>query len=377
MKELETANNLSRSETNDGKVVQKIVLPGQSPEGGYILSLLVKRTYEIIPDGVCIRAEKDENLIPGDVHYGDPMNSSVQYEADFIPYKLATDVVLNGKAHAPSGSSVHQLTATLAVGQFRKDILIIGDRVCSFPGGENTFFSDPEPFQTMDIRYENAYGGIDIHSDPGMPCVYPRNHLGRGFVAGVGKNKMDDFLLPNIEDPGDRLTPERIFTGHVKYWEKQPMPQGFGWFSKTWQPRANLAGVMPADKAFEKELRNAYKAAIPAHQQKLYSETRLPDMDFRFFNGASQGLTVPFLNGNESCQLVNLTPECQLNFRLPGETPGIGIDIGKGVQEPDVVLQTVMIHAEERRLDLVWRGAVPYPGPDWLPEMRKMEVTIQ
>jgi len=86
---------------------------------------------------------------------------------------------------------------------------------------------------------------------------------------------------------------------------------------------------------------------------------------------------VPFLNGNESCQLVNLTPECQLNFRLPGETPGIGIDIGKGVQEPDVVLQTVMIHAEERRLDLVWRGAVPYPGPDWLPEMRKMEVTIQ
>ena len=377
MSELESQQDLSRSDTNDGHVVQKIVLPGQSPEGEHILSVLVKRTYDIVPNGTCVRAEVDRNLIPGDVHYGDPMNSSVQYEADFIPYKLATDVVLNGKAHAPAGSPVHQLTATLAVEKFRKDILVIGDRVCSFPGGEKAFFSDPKPFETMDIRYENAYGGIDIYSDPRMPCAYPRNHLGRGFVAGNGKNKMGDFPLPNIEDPGDRLTPERIFTGHIKHWEKQPMPQGFGWLSKSWQPRAGLAGVMPADKAFEKELREAYKAAIPAAQQKLYKETNLPDMDFSFFNGASQGLVVPFLNGNESCHLANLTPECQLNFRLPGETPGISIDIGNGLQEPDVVLHTVMVHAEQHQLDLVWRGAVSYPGPDWLPEMRKMEVDIQ
>jgi len=377
MNELETANNLSRSETNDGNVAKKIVLPGQSPEGEHILSVLLKRTYDIVPDRTCTRAEQDRNLIPGDVHYGDPMNSCVQYETDFVPYKLATDIVLNGKAYAPAGSSVRQLTTTLAVGQFRKDVLVTGDRVCIFPGGGKAIFSDPEPFETIEIRYENAYGGIDIQSDPGMPCAYARNHLGCGFVAGAGKKKMGDLPLPNIEDPGDPLTPERIFTGHIKHWEKQPMPQGFGWLSKSWQPRANLAGVLPADKAFEKELRKAYKAAIPAAQQKLYKETNLPDMDFRFFNGASQGLVVPFLNGNESCHLANLTPECQLNFRLPGEIPGIGIDIGNGVQEPDVVLHTVMIHAEERQLDLVWRGAVSYPGPDWLPEMRKMEVDIQ
>jgi len=32
---------------------------------------------------------------------------------------------------------------------------------------------------------------------------------------------------------------------------------------------------------------------------------------------------------------------------------------------------------EDRQVDLVWRGAVPYPGPDWLPKMKKMEVLIQ
>jgi hypothetical protein len=35
-----------------------------------------------------------------------------------------------------------------------------------------------------------------------------------------------------------------------------------------------------------------------------------------------------------------------------------------------------MIRMDDHEVDLVWRGAVPYRGPDWLPEMRKMEITI-
>jgi hypothetical protein len=36
-----------------------------------------------------------------------------------------------------------------------------------------------------------------------------------------------------------------------------------------------------------------------------------------------------------------------------------------------------MIHMDEREVDLVWRGAVSYPGPDWLPEMTKLELSVQ
>jgi hypothetical protein len=35
-----------------------------------------------------------------------------------------------------------------------------------------------------------------------------------------------------------------------------------------------------------------------------------------------------------------------------------------------------MIHMDEGEVDLLWRGAVPYRGPDWLPQMRKMDVQI-
>jgi hypothetical protein len=375
---MDNLNSQQTDQKNDKgeRKIQKIVLPGQTPEGQYVLSVLLKRSYDILSGERCKRAESDQKLFPGDVHYGDPMNSTVKFESDFIPYKIATDIALNGKAYVPNEGSAQSLTASLIVGSFRKDILVIGDRVCHHRLLFGTEFTDPKPFTTMEIRYERAYGGVDIHSDPNVPCMYPRNHLGRGFVIGKSKSVIDNLALPNIEDPNDLLTPDRISTGHFMNWERQPIPQGFGWFSKCWQPRASLAGVMPADRPVEQELRKAYALVVPPEQRDLYEQTQLPDMDFRFFNGASLGLSLPFLSGNEEIRAINLAPEGEIFFQLPGERPKIGLDIGTGVQEPEVFLHTVMIRMEDRQVDLVWRGAVPYPGPDWLTDMKKMDVLI-
>lgn len=100
-------------------------------------------------------------------------------------------------------------------------------------------------------------------------------------------------------------------------------------------------------------------------------------MNFSFFNGASAGLAVPFLRGDEAVRTVALSPEGELTFLLPGDRPRIGLDIGAGTEQPDVVVHTVMIRMEEREVDLVWRAAINYPGPDWLPQMRKMEVLVE
>src|SRR5204862_2943549 len=70
---------------------ERTLLPGQSPAGEYILSVLVKRTYAITP-GQCVRADKDRPILGGDVHWDHPMNSSVRYETVFGPFKVATDV---------------------------------------------------------------------------------------------------------------------------------------------------------------------------------------------------------------------------------------------------------------------------------------------
>jgi hypothetical protein len=141
-------------------------------------------------------------------------------------------------------------------------------------------------------------------------------------------------------------------------------------------PRALLAGILPADRTVEQQLRQAYAQLLPAEQRGPYLQHGIRDMDFRFFSGASPGLTLPYLRGGEWVLTENLSPSGRAYFQLPPDAPRIGLDIGEGVQEPEVALQTVMIHMDEGQVDLVWRAAVPYRGPDWLPEMRRMDVLI-
>lgn len=344
--------------------IQRIVLPGQTPQGEHILSVLVKRTYDIIPGGRCVRATNDRKLVPGDVHYDDPLNSSVKYETDFVPYKLATDVVLHGKAYAPDGQKVPSLTATVSVGQYRKDLLVIGDRVARYNGRNAPIFTDPQPFETMELVYERAYGGVDIYSEAKMQCIYPRNPLGRGYAVTNNRRSVENLPLPNIEDPEVPLVPTRLCVGDFREWERQPMPQGFGWTTKYWPPRSTYAGIMPGDRGLEQELRKAYATLVPPAQRKRYLEAESHTIDFRFFSGASPGLILPFLAGGEPVELLNLDPTGQMRFALPSEIPKIGLDIGRGMEASPVVLQSVMIRLEEKQVDLVWRTAVPYAGPD-------------
>jgi hypothetical protein len=361
--------------TEDPAKIRKVLLPGQSPAGEHIYSLLVKRTYDIA-DRKCVRAKEDRKLFASDVHYGDPMISSVRFESDFIPYKLQTDVVFNGKAYSMGGVPVQSLVAAVCVGDKRKEVLVAGDRFCRWLEGGRIAATPPEPFATVEMRYENAYGGVDLYSDPTLPFAYPRNPLGKGFVVKSTPKTLHDLPLPNLEDPKARLGAGALCILEPKFWEKQPMPAGLGWFPKLWRPRALLAGVMPADEGLEEELRNAYATVLPPDQKELYLKHRLPKMDFRFFNGASPGLAFPYLTGTETMVLENLTPEGRLEFALPGGKPRVQIDIGLGPQEPEAVLHTVQIHGEERQVDLVWRAAIPYPGPDWLSQMAKLDLTI-
>lgn len=357
--------------------VQKIFLPGQSPEGGHIYSVIVKRTYDIRPGDRCARTAEDRKLHAADVHFGDPMNSSVRFESDYVPYKLQTDVAFDGKAYSMGGVPVTTLTAALTVAGRRKELLVVGDRVCRWVDGGRVAASAPAPFASMDLKAENAYGGVDIWSDIKMAQAYPRNPLGKGFAVKASPKSLFNLPLPNLEDPKDRITAERLCIEDMKNWARQPMPAGFGWLSKYCHPRMPLLGIMPADEKLEQELRTANAALLSGKDRELYLGNPLPRMDFRFFNGAAQGQSFPYLAGNEAIRLENLTPEGVLEFQLPGETLKVRVDMGLGAHEPEAVLHTVQIHGEARQVDLVWRAAVPYPGPDWLPEMKTLELEVE
>jgi hypothetical protein len=356
------------------------LLPGQTPDGGHVLSVLLKRSYRIVANANCERLDEDQPLLGGEVFWDTPMNSSVRLESDFTPYKLQTDVVLIGKVHAPKGRPAERCTVGLRIAGRSKSLTVTGRRRAHFGSTETLpTFSEPEPFTEMRLRYERAYGGIDVFSDLSTVMPYPRNPNGSGFVVANSKAAVDDLELPNIELPGDELTPERLCVGSYAEWTRQPVPAGFGWLGKNWLPRAALAGVMPADRETERELRAAYAKLVPAEHRDAYVKHGLPDMNFEFFNGAPEGQRFSFdaaaLAGS-TVETRNLHPAGALDFRLPPDQPQILIDIGQGQQAPTTVLHTVQIRMMDLEVDMVWRAATPYPGRDWLPQMRMLNIEI-
>jgi hypothetical protein len=43
----------------------------------------------------------------------------------------------------------------------------------------------------------------------------------------------------------------------------------------------------------------------------------------------------------------------------------------------ETVIQTVLVRMEDRQIDIIWRGALAYPGCDWLVSLRKMDIVVQ
>lgn len=354
------------------------VVQGKDDKNCPIFSVLVKRTYDINRDERLSPALKTRPFVQNDQYYddGDPEWATVKYETEFASFKLQTDVVVIGNAYAPEGKPVQKLEVSVEVESWRKTLCIFGDRRCVYRKNANPEFTVPAPFIEIPIRYERSYGGKDLTSDPNIPSFYPRNHIGTGFVIANKKESVEGLALPNIEDPEDLLTPERIITGGPENWPRMPLPDGLGWFQRTWYPRCSFVGAMPAYLGVDTVLREEQLGLVPKGQVGLAWRYKLPGFDLAFNNGASRGLRFPHLKGTEKFKLTHLTPAGTLGFQLPGDRPSIRLDIGQGENELEPVLDTVLVRLGDMQVDLIWRGTQVYPGIEWLPEMKTLVARV-
>ena len=75
----------------------------------------------------------------------------------------------------------------------------------------------------MEIRYERAYGGRDETSIQRFRFLSAEPWA---LVSYAAKQRDPQGLaLPNLEDPNDLLTPERIIVEDPENWHQQPLPQ--------------------------------------------------------------------------------------------------------------------------------------------------------
>jgi hypothetical protein len=357
-------------------------IPGNAPNGKPILSVLGKRTYRF--DNGKTAWEDDEEQIPfleADEYMGEgnPITDALRLESDLVAYKPMTDVIFIGKAHVPGGQKLPRLDFGIEIGGARRIGRAIGNRKVIVTGS-GIAFSEPEPFSEMPIDYTRAYGGKDEASEPGAMYVYPRNQVGKGFIVKNTPAALQALALPNLEDPNKPLTPQNLVLGKFERWKEYPEPLSFGCVGKNAYPRYTLAGLPPeqwADAEAERQ-RAVQKAPEVGTKPSKQPSPPPPMLNLEFFNGASPGMKLPYLAGNEAIRFANLDPKLgRFTFNLPGVRPKCWLDVGEGRVEMDMVLHTVVIYKPTNQLTMVWRGSCGYGGLKAMESFTNLEYGIK
>lgn len=351
---------------------RQAVLLAYDADGRQIVSLHIKKTYAIDARGACTPADEQAPLFMPRPEPLAPWHT----EMDILPVKRTTDVIVHALAY---GRGARTCTASIGIGTQRVVYRVFGDRRCIYRGTGSIGFSEAEPFESLPICYENAYGGVDETEPLPAPTTldeysrrhpgwYPRNTIGRGYVVRERREALDELLLPNIEHPDHVLTPENIVVGAPELWWRQPLPWSCDWFSKGWYPQSSFFGGPPHDlPADDHDLAEVRLGWVEAGQRARAERRSASEMlDNRHFDAASLALVFPFLRPDERIELCGMTHDEQLVVTLPGNCPRMSVRFRGKTHELTPVPNRLVISVEEQRLSIVWHGA--WPTPEELPD---------
>jgi hypothetical protein len=379
---------------------------------GVELAVVFKRTYTYDAQGRCRLADEQVPLSqdgePHDPLGPDPPSSKTLPE--ILGFKTGTDVVIQAAARPPKPTPT--MTVAAQIGAHRHSATVFGRRVCDYHRG-NLVFTAPEPFDAMALRYENAYGGRDRAAEQRFveeaqrasnpddwratsavlqfllgaihPLMYPRNRFGKGYVLDHRRESIEGRELPNIESPGDLLTPERALVQNPLQWSGQPLPAGFDFLDAYSFPRCAMLGLPPASTEDLKRVPEVTRKLIPEDYCRgnavTASNEALPNILHPDGSRcASLGLRLPWQRGNEELRLEGMDAAVPiLRLALPGERPAFAI---QGLQKEHLALDDSELHlvhfaVDTRLLNLVWAARVTLPRNLFPGEDRQLASTVR
>ena len=356
-------------------------------DGRPLIGLALKRTYRIGSRGGWepVSADDQETVLDGQVDYYEaepPFCAPVAHGNDVI-FRPNTDVVVQGSAY-PFGSNARRTTVGVRIGSLKRDIAVFGDRrVERGPSGELRF-SEPEPFESMSVRYDRAYGGVDllgfmdyespvsedledavphIPFDQTTPYHYPRNPAGAGFVVSIEGYELGDLPVPNLEYDFDPVTASRLAVGTPDNWPVAPLPAGLDWFSAAWFPRLAYLGLHCLPGGFVgtvTEQQRGWAAADLLGHPLLTAPNRGP-VSSAFGQGASPGMVHPrmpleTIQRGIPVKITNMHPDQpDLVLELPREWPRARLGLSALAKtDLDPHLAAIVIRPAEQEVVMVW-----------------------
>lgn len=309
-------------------------MPGRLNFPNHSLTFVIKGTFDLVPGEVAAPAE--EQLFPtGDQCYDedDEQTGSLYYDSDFAFRKPAADVLAVGTAHAPGGEPTRSFDVRLQVGDLVRTLTVSGERYWK-PGLLSSAPTPAEPFVSLPLRYEEAYGGAGFSKNP----------TGRGFEREEVEGGEELRPLPRIEDP----------TGVVTSPRSRPEPAAFGPLHREWAERQSHVGT--------------YKGRYLEQRWPWFPE----DFDFAYFQAAPPEQQVAgYLRGDEELRFDNMNAEVErFESRLPGVRVRCFVDAARGdsqneFREVNLQLDTLWVDTDQAKLVLVWRGWTPVASEEF------------
>ena len=327
---------------------------------------LAKFTYRI-SHGACV-------LTKGEPLFHDFRDPKVQPPllpgSEFWPCKYQTDVVVKGEAFAPGGRPTQTMQVSVTVGGATKRIQVLGRRTVQWDSRGKPRLGTPEPFTRMPITYDRAYGGADqrvsvrsgaltvgdlerLRAD--HPGLYPRNPFGKGYL--VLPDPTPGIELPNLEDPEDLLTPERLIVGDPALWHRQPLPMGFDYTNPLMFPRYVYLGLdawfTPPQGSSLAEIRRGW---LPLNYRRRYGTQIDPTRpaSFRYYQEGSLGMVFPALPPGTPMVVRGLHPEQpELRFPVPPE-PRMAIVIEGQRQNLKPQLCNLLLEPARNQMSVVY-----------------------
>jgi hypothetical protein len=352
------------------------------------LAIIANRAYRIRPGG---RAVPLPNVVPvllEPVHTASSNAGAGQRlleEAHPTAMdKAHTDVLVRASARSTRGP-VTVIETGARIGAARKAVRAIGDRRILVGSDGSLSFSPPAAFTQLPLLWDHAYGGRDEHAEALLAAdaarkggrrdadpwsvasvTYPRNGAGRGYALDLDRSRLEGALAPNLEDPTDPVTPDRLLSATTNDWIDRPVAACYEPIDVFTFPRAAFF-IRPA---FDPPARPVHElgtgAVFREDLERKFDPRSLSDR--RVFNSAPAGLAVCRLEGAERVSLWNMHAQHELlEFDLPDDRPQLLIEPpGVAARELRPLLQTVLIEPDHDRVTLTWAGvlpvALPYPA---------------
>lgn len=346
------------------------------PRGGSQVGVIAKRTYRVA-GGRCLPSDEQIPLVEGPRFSSD--RSALLHDMDSVLNRTAADVIVDGNARPPR-AGMPSFEMRVKVGPLDRAFAIFGERRCYRDAGGRLRFSGATPVEAVPLDWTTSYGGFDavalarngdplldlktLAKEPYSPrfgrYAYPRNRAGKGYLIDATNEALEASALPNVEEPLQLLSPERLAIGAPEKWPAAPIVAATGWLSYANFPRAAMLGMPPLyDPAacppasfFEVKIA-AISAASIAPATPLVKR-----LDVRVAQQSAVGMRLPEVPPGAPVAIVNAHPKLSVwDFSLSREVPLMALQMpgAKPVRlEPKI--RTIYIQPDLDRVSIVWVG---------------------